>query len=154
MKICKECGKELPITHRRRYCDWKCRNHYRRDRGYFKDLYASKHPEREKKKCILCGDLILFKKRGVTRKNVSKFCSKWCMQMSVRILKGQKNMYIKVPVGVKEEMIGDKGLECGYCDSQFLTTREGYIRLHLHQIIYHGDVVNDGESKVGTRIKG
>jgi len=58
------------------------------------------------------------------------------------------------PVGVKEEMIGDKGLECGYCDSQFLTTREGYIRLHLHQIIYHGDVVNDGESKVGTRIKG
>lgn len=98
VKICKECGKELPITHRRRYCDWKCLNHYRRDRGYFKDLYASKHPEREKKKCILCGDLILFKKRGVTRKNVSKFCSKWCMQMSVRILKGQKNMYIKVPV--------------------------------------------------------
>ena len=39
-------------------------------------------------------------------------------------------------------------MNCGYCDELFLSDKEGYILLLIHQIIWHGQEVNSGRTGI------
>jgi len=109
MVNCAYCHKDFErktargVSNRKIYCSTYCqqKSSYERIKKYFRERNLELNKS-DKKECVVCGKNIM---TDGDRKRISKYCSNKCMFLADRIKKGQKTMYVKIPI---EEYLKNK----------------------------------------------